>query len=271
VALLAAGCAAAPQAPPSPSVSGVPQRIVSLAPSVTEILFALGAGPRVAACTRNCNYPPEVASLPRVGDMAIDYERLLSIKPDLIIAESITREEDIRRLRELGMTVLRVKSDNLDTYRETLRIIGDATATRPAADKAVRELDQALRQMAARIASVPSERRPRVFLEIQDRPIISVGHDAFVSELVTLAGGRNIFADLSGYPKVDPEWVVQRNPEVVVLTVSQPADFGKRAGFGGLAAVRDSRVYSINPDLVVRPTPRVLQGLRTLADWMQPQ
>lgn len=272
-AWMAAGCSPTPpRGPtPSPSTATLPRRIVSLAPNITEILFALGAGPRVIACTNRCNHPPEAASLPRIGDVTLDFERIVSAGPDLLVAESVTTDKDVARLRSLRLRVLQVNSTTLEGYFETLRILGSHTGTQAQATRLTGSLQRAVERLQKRNQGIPDAQRPRVLVEIQARPLISVGHGTFIDEMVTLAGGSNILADAVGsYPQVDPEAVVVRDPEVVILTLAgDEAAFGRRPGFGNITAVQRHGVHVIDPDLLVRPSPRLEQGLAILASWMR--
>lgn len=257
-----------PSASSASSAEGLPSRIVSLAPNVTEILFALGAGPRVAACTNRCNYPPEVAPLPRIGDVTLDFERILAMAPDLVVAESITTDKDVARLRSLGLNVLKVDSGTLEGYYTTLKTLGERTGTAARATALAASLRRTVERLG-RQAGGPSP--PGVFVEIQARPLIGAGRGTFIDEMVTLAGGKNILSDVAGsYPQIDPEAIVARDPRVVVVTIEgDPEEFGRRPGFSRLTAVRRHAVHVINPDLLVRPSPRLEQGLALLARWIE--
>jgi len=269
---LLAGCQGAPASVAAPSPSATPPaRIISLAPSVTEILFALGAGGRMVGRTTHCNYPPAAASLPAVGDLALDYDRIVALRPDLVITESINRPEIVERLRHLSLRVETVRSGTLAEYRDTLRALGSLTGEDGAARRLVGQLDDVLKDMRARTAALPMDSRPRVFVEIGERPLWTAARGSFIDEMVTLVGGSNVFGDLGEpYPKLDPEAVVARDPEVVVLTASDVSAFRERPGFGAVNAVRSGRVYRIDADLLVRPSPRLVQGIRTLAGWVSP-
>lgn len=262
VLLLAAGCARTTAPPP---VSGPAARIVSLAPSVTEVLFALGAGPRVVACTSTCDYPPQVRTLPRIGSLTLDYDRIVALRPDLVVAEAITPADAVERLQHLGLRVARVQSRTLQAYRETLDTLGRLTGTQAQAGRLARELDDAVAAARARPTSPP-----RVFVEVGDRPLFTVAQGSFIDEMVRLVGGANIFGDLAAeYPKVDPEAVVARDPQVVILTASDVAAFESRPAFATISAVRTHHVFRIDPDLLVRPSPRLRQGLAILARCVQ--
>jgi iron complex transport system substrate-binding protein len=268
LALIASGCGWTAPSTPSPP-SGRPQRIISLAPSVTEILFALGAGRQMAACTRLCNYPPEARRLPRIGDMHIDLEAVVGLAPDLIVAESITPEEIVRRLQALGLPVLQVDSSTLEGYMTTLKVLGQATGHQEEARRLQESLAAKLASLRATRGRIPLRQRPRVFVEIWGRPLQTAGGGTFIDEMVRVAGGSNIFHDVSGYPQVSPEALVARDPEVVLLTTSSVDDFLGFEAFRALSAARAKAVLAIDPDTFVRPSPRLGQGLDALVGAFQ--
>jgi iron complex transport system substrate-binding protein len=261
------GCSR-PLTTPSVAVSpaaAAPRRIVALAPSVTELLYALGVGNRLAGTTAYSDYPPEAARLPRVGDSTLDFERLMALSPDLVVAESITPAEQMRRLRELHLPLLCVDSSTLAGYRDTVRQVAAAVGAEPAGARVLRDLDAAL-AACRQHARTP---RPRVFVEIASRPLMTAAHGTFVDEIVTAAGGMNVFGELDGkYPAVDPEALLARQPQLVVLTDVKPDEFLSMAGLSVLHAPGVA-VQRIDADLLVRPGPRLPLGLQQLADWLR--
>lgn len=262
--LLAHGCVATPPAEPPPLLTPA-RRVVSLAPNTTEILFALGAGAQVVACTNACTWPPEVKTLPRVGDMHIDLERVVAVAPDLVVAEWVTPPELVTRLRALGLRVLQTDSSTLQGYLATLRVLGAATGHTAEASRMRASLEARLAQMRARLRHLPSRQRARVFVEIWSRPLQTAAAGTFIDEMVVLAGGVNVFSELEQYPQVSPEALVMRDPDVVLLTSSSPQEFASRPAFQSLQAVRGGRVFAIDPDTLTRPGPRLGQALDTLS------
>lgn len=268
--LLAAGCTSAPRgAGRAPTVAPV-RRIVSLAPSATEVLFALGAGPQVVACTQSCTYPPEARLLPRVGDMHIDLERVVAAAPDLVVAEWLTSSDVTRRLSALGLTVFQGESATLAGYLDTLRRLGQATGHADAAARLGEGLQRQVGHLRERLRHRPLNRRPRVFVEIWSRPLQTAATGTFIDELVGLAGGINVFHDLEQYPQVSAEALVLRDPDVVLLTSTSPDEFAAHPAFRGLRAVTRRRVFAVDPDTVSRPGPRLSQALDRLTEILRP-
>jgi iron complex transport system substrate-binding protein len=251
------------------AIPGPPQRIVSVAPSVTEILFALGVGPRVVGISDADDYPPPgVRGKPRVGGVALNTERIIALRPDLVIGVAGLQQSQLERLFRLGLPVLAVEARTLEETLSQITLLSRVTGARQAG----RRLVQALRSRAAAVeARVRGRPRPRVFVEIWGEPLQTAGAGTYVDDLLRRAGARNLFADLRGWPQVSPEAVVSRNPEVIVLTYAGRRAVVARPGWRGVTAVRRGRIYELDPDLVSRPGPRLLDGLERLARLLHPE
>jgi len=239
-----------------------PVRLVSLAPNITEILYALGAGTRVVGVTTYCNYPPEVTGTRRVGDFSNpSLERIVTLEPDLVFLTSHEQGPLLSKLEGLGLRAFVVYPQ---TIAELQGMIGEIGALIGCEDEA--------ETLAAEIGGLwkgaAEERRPRVFLEITEDPLMTVGDDSFVGEMIRLAGGENIAHDLPRrYAVISPERVIAADPEVII--VAHPGasreTVGQRLGWGRIEAVRSGRVYDdIDPDLIMRAGPRVVQGVAAL-------
>lgn len=261
-ALLWVSCGSPPAAPPPARAT----RIVCLVPSLTEVLFSLGAGPRVVGVTANDTYPPEVAALPRVGDQATDYERLLSLKPDLVVADPGMQPREISRLRELKLPVLSLPAQSLEGLQQALPELGRATGTEPRARELQQELGRRLEAYRHR------QGRPvRVFVEIWNHPLMTAGSGTYVDELIRLAGGENVYADFSSiYPQVSVEDLLQRQPEAIILTVGELEEARQRPGWSQLKAVQQGRLYKLSSDLLVRPTLRSPEAVEELDRVLHP-
>lgn len=261
------------------------QRIVSTAPSVTEMLYALGLGERVVGVTTFCRYPPEAAAKPKIGDyVRPNLEAIVVLKPDLVVMEAtgIRRAE---RLPALKLNVLEVDDGTLAGIYESLRKIGAAAgvperaaALRSNMQAALEDLRRRTRGLAPRRLLFVSGRTPA---RLED--LIVVGRGSYLNELIEVAGARNAFADVGApYLKVSLEQVLARNPEVIV-------DMGEMAQTAGvseeqkravvtlwerqpaLAAVRERRVFAVAADIFVVPGPRVVEAARALARMVHPE
>lgn len=250
----------------------VPERIISIAPSNTEILFALGLGDRVIGVTDSCDYPAKAKARPKVGSIELDYEKILDMRPDLVVAVGSLQRQAIERLSQLGVTVLAVDPKSIDGVLHAMTLIGKATGAEGRASDLVTSLSLRIERIAAKVATLESSARPRVFVEIWNEPLMTAGPGTFIDELVSAAGGQNIAHDAAGeWPQFSAEAVIERDPEVVVLTNFNRAEALVRPAWWGISAYRAGRVYEVHPDLLVRPGPRLVEGLETLAKLLHPE
>ncbi len=239
------------------------ERIVALAPSITELVYATGAGGKLVAVPRFSDYPPEAAALPLIGDASsIDAERVLSLKPDLIIGwKSGNRLADIARIERLGLRVLVIEPAALSDLPRVLRMIGALAGTAPAAENAARAFEDAVGALQARYAGASTV---RVFYEIWHQPLMTVNRQHMISDVIRLCGGENIFAALPVLtPVVSLEAVIARRPAVVIgggsaMSAEELAALWRQ--HANLAGLRDLPVVWIDPDSIQRQTPRVLRG-----------
>lgn len=252
-------------------------RIVSLTPATTEILFALNLGEEVKGVSSFCSYPPEVRGLEKVGTFSRpNMERILKMKPDLILATGLEQGPALQELRRLGLKVLVSHPATMRELFDSILDIGRSTEREAEAAALVHRLREELREIADRTAALPPERRPTVFVELWDSPLMTAGPGSFIDEMIRLAGGVNIASDAPRpYPLFSPEVVLQRNPDCVLLAymTADPAQvrLEKRFAWNRLAAVRTGRVYGdISPDLILRPGPRLVEGLRELQKRLLP-
>ena len=254
------------------TLSHPPARIISTAPSNTEILFALGLGDKVVGVTDSCDYPPEAKTKPKVGAVELDYERIVAMSPDLVVAVGSLQRQAISRLSELGVAVLAVDPKSIDGVLRAITLIGRATGAQDRASRLVGELRGRIDRVAQKLARLTQSERPRVFVEIWGEPLMTAGPGTFVDELVSAAGGRNIAHDADGeWPVFSAEAVIERDPDVVILTNFNKAEALARRAWQGISAYRTGRVYEVNPDLLVRPGPRLVDGLETLAALLHPE
>jgi iron complex transport system substrate-binding protein len=236
------------------------RRIVSLAPHLTELLYAAGAGGRLVGALEYSDYPPQAKALPRVGsETNIDLEAVLALRPDLIVAwPNAGSVRAINRLADMKLPVFRSEPRELDDIAKTLERLGALAGTEE-------EAKRAARSFRARVAALEQRysKRPvvRVFYQVWDRPLQTVNGDHVITKVMRLCGGENVFAALPLIaPEIDREAVLRANPQVIVS--SSPLD-GWRA-FPGLAAVARNHLYVIPPELIQRHTPRLLEGAERL-------
>jgi iron complex transport system substrate-binding protein len=254
------------------SLSAIPQRIVSLSPSVTEILFAIGAGAQVVGVTEYCNYPPETATRTKVGGFSgitVNVEQIVILKPDLVIVSGEMHERIIALLDGLGIKSFAVEPSTFAQVYTTIETIGRLTGHEAGASRVVAA-------MRAKIMRAQAQRgnreRPGVFWELTDDPLMSTGGGTFINEAISLAGGRNIFEDLSErWPMVSAEQVLLRSPAWILAgddhsAIIDPQVFARRPGWSALPAVRDKHVALVSADMLYRYGPRLADAVLAISN-----
>jgi iron complex transport system substrate-binding protein len=255
------------------TISEHPRRIVSLAPHLTEILFAVGAGPQVVGVTTFCDHPDEVRRLARVGGFSDpSIERVLSLKPDLVLATTVgNRRETVEEMARLGLVVFVAGAEKIRDVPREVRDVGRLVGREAGADRVAREMESRLADISRRIAG----RKPvAVYYQIWDQPFITVSTGSFIDDAITLSGGRNVFAGLGQKnPRVSEEAILASRPEVMVLSAMGREGAGladRWRAHGGVPAVASGRIHIMDSDLLHRPGPRIVQGVERLARWFHP-
>ena len=242
------------------------RRIISLAPHVTELIYAVGAGAQLVGVDSASNYPASVKNLPRIGDYSrVNFERVAALKPNLVIGwASGNRAADIYKLKQMGMTVLLTDAHRLTDVARLLRLIGNVTEHSGAGETSARAFEAGLAKLRVRYRSTPTK---RVFYQVWDKPLMTIGGDHWINDAITLCGGRNIFADLkAASPIVSLEAVVARMPEMIISGSDAPDMRAMWSRFSRLPAVQRRAIHQINADTLHRPTPRLLGGVGVLCD-----
>ncbi|MBI3774040.1 MAG: cobalamin-binding protein [Gammaproteobacteria bacterium] len=238
-------------------------RIVSLAPHVTELLFAAGAGNAVVGAVRYSDFPPEAKQVPMVGDYnALDLETLLSLKPDLIVAwQSGNPASAIERLLKFNIPVFLSEPRRLEDIATNLERLGQLAGTKTSADAASTEFRRQLQRLRANYAAKPLV---TVFYQIWDRPLITLNGAHMISAVLELCGGKNLFSDLPVLaPEVSMESVLKADPAAIIASGSASSEdhgLGQWARWTSLQAVRNKQLYFVEPDTIQRSTPRILSG-----------
>jgi iron complex transport system substrate-binding protein len=290
LALLVAGCGQ-PPAPPPPESSGDagfpitvtdglgrsvtvprrPEKIVSIAPAMTETLFAVGAGPRVAAVTTSDSYPPEVKTLPTVGGFSpktVSTEAVLALRPDLVVTAGKFHQQLAESLARLGLTVVSLEPNTLEEVSSTIELIGRISGCEPRAGEVAADFRRRLAAVRTRTAAAGGS-KPKVLFVLWDDPLQTAGPGTFIGQMITAAGGVNLFADASQqYPRVGDEAVIVRDPDLILAPdhrdaadVNIPSRLVARPGWDRLTAVKHGRVRPVTGDLVNRAGPRLIDGL----------
>jgi iron complex transport system substrate-binding protein len=285
-----AGSGSTPVATPTPMLDfygtpiaippQAPQRIVSLVPSTSEILAALNLQNKVVGVDYYTNYPAAMATKPKVSNANGDYnvEQIVALKPDLVLSYGGETKQYDTQLKNLGMDVVDLPLSNLEQTLQEIDEVGALTHTETTAKALVSQLQQQINQIKHAVAGKPA---PTVLLEVDDstpgKPYV-FGGGSFGDEMAQDADAINIFHNNSsngGYPQVTDEAIISANPQYIILTEEpayggNPALVYKRPGWGVIAAVKEHHVYYVNVDIMQRPGPRLVEGLRCLAQIVHP-
>jgi iron complex transport system substrate-binding protein len=257
------------------ALKGSSQRIVSLAPSNTEVLYALGLGDRVVGVTEYCDYPPEAKLKPKIGGFAnIDLEKVVGLNPDLVLATNIHAPSVVPELEKRGITVVVVEPKNVDDVLSKIAFVGKITGTSDTAVPLTAQMKTRLDVVAAKIAT--AKNKPRVFYEI-DKSLYTPGPGSFIDDMIVKAGGVNVAADAKGsYVQLSPEAIIAQDPQVILLGDMNfgetPDSVKARPGWANISAVKTGRIVPITDENVVaRPSPRIVEGLELIARALYPE
>jgi len=253
-----------------------PKRIVSLAPNITEILFSLGLDEEIVGVSIHCNFPEKAKTKVRVGSyISLDFEKITSLKPDLIIATGAgNTREMVDRLEKLGFQTYAIYPKNFNDILKSIGHIGEVVNR----EKEARGIVEGLRKRSQRVIELTKGlSRPKVFIQIGDAPIVTVGKGSFADDLIRLAGGENIAGkEKEVYPRFGMEEILKRSPEVIVISSMNPkGDYQKIleqwTRWKTIPAVKNGRIHLIDSDLLDRPSPRIIDGLEELARVLHPE
>lgn len=239
-------------------------RIISLAPSVTELVFAAGGGDRLVGVTTYCNFPEQANSIGKVGDtMTPNLERIIALRPQLVIVSTASQMESlVEKLGRSDIAVYVLVADDIDKIAGSIRTLGELFGTQVTADRAAGDLTERLAKL--RESQVGSE-PVNVFVQISREPLFTIGIDSFLTNAIAAAGGRSVTSNLSSaYPKISKESAAKLDPSVIVLSESDD-NREPNAAFSRSRAVKEGRVIKINADLLSRPGPRLIDALEQLS------
>ncbi|MEA5086181.1 MAG: ABC transporter substrate-binding protein [Methanocorpusculum sp.] len=261
-------------------IENQPQTIVSLAPTNTEIIFALGLGDKVAGVTEYCNYPTEALAIQKIGGYAtVNIEKIVAADPDIIFANPKNGQENIDSLRQLGYTVIVIQSDSVEGTYDAIRMIGACTNTTSEAESIISGMQLRIRAITDKLKGITE--KPTVMHAMSVESFWVSGSNTFQNELITLAGGTNAFADVKGWGTITLEKLLTTDPEIILV------DSGSKMGttgentiqkafltdpqLSGITAVKNKAVYVMDSDTFDRGGPRIVISLEQLAQILHPE
>lgn len=262
------------------TLTNVPTRIVSLAPSNTEIVCALNACDKLIGIDQFSDYPAQVTTLPKLSDgFNPNYEQIIAAKPDLILVAAISSPDVLKKFDELGVPALAVGGINssFESVKQDIQLVGQALGAQTQANQIIAAMDKKIAAVQAKIANAKS--KPRVFWELDAtdpaKPF-TPGPGTFIHEIILLAGGENIAGNAaSPYVQINTEEVIRADPQVIIMSDAAygvpPESVGERPGWNVITAVKENKVFPIDDNLVSRPGPRVAEGLEAAAKLIHPE
>lgn len=251
-----------------------PERMVSIGPSITAFLFALGAGPRVVGVDDFSDEPAEAATREHVGGIKVNFEKVVALKPDLVLSVKFS-DGTIEKLAGAGLMVLVVDPQTTGDVARTAILLGRAVGSD--GDAMARDIQKRVDDVRSKTSSVAT--KPRVYHEIDasdPTKIFTVGPGSYIQDLIEIAGGQNIAARAaSAYPQLSAEEILRSDPEIIVLAAAdysaKPEQVAARAGWSVLSAVKNKRIVTIAPNLINRPGPRVGEAAEAYARLVHPE
>jgi len=259
------------------TLESVPERIVSIAPSPTEILFAIGAGPQIVGVDNYSDYPAETANLTKVGDYTLNLETIISLQPDLIVGGDLVPLAQLEQLESQGIPYVLLADRTLEDVLKTIRLAGVITGHVTEADQVAAALSERIDAVKAKTLA-PDVVKPRVYIEYDEfMGLWTYGPGSFGDDLITVAGGLNIAHNTSSeYPMVESEFVIAQNPEIIVYTTGPWSTLSEdtylnRPGWDTIDAVIDSNIHDMDANLLSRYGPRIVDCLEQLAKIIHPE
>ena len=253
-----------------------PKKIVSLAPNITEILFSLGLDQEIVGVSTHCNFPEKAKRKIRVGSyISLDFEKIVSLKPDLIIATGAGNTRDmVERLERLGFPTYVIFPKNVADVIRSIGHLGQLVGREKEGMEIIQEMKKRRERVVELTRGLP---RPRVFLQIGEAPIVTVGKNSFADDLIRLAGGANVAGnEKKMYPRFGMEEILKRSPEVILISSMNPMGNYQKAlqewsRWKTIPAVKNGRIHLIDSDLMDRPSPRIIEGLEEIARILHPE
>ncbi|NSW75707.1 MAG: cobalamin-binding protein [Candidatus Atribacteria bacterium] len=254
------------------------QRIISLSPANTEIIFALGLGDRLIGVTSYCNYPKEAQTKEKVGNVTeIDLERVVRLEPDLVLAGSLTPREVVDKLEELGIRVFVLDAHTIEEVFEDIGKVAILAGIENEGEEFVKILRDELTQITQKVIMLPAEQKPRLLHVIWHDPIWTAGRNTFIDEFIRLGGGVNVVSDLEGYITLSLEELLRRNPDVITVVSAHGSEaisydfLLSDERLQAVRAIQERKVFLVDSDLVSRPGPRVVEALAVFARILHPE
>ncbi len=259
------------------TITKQPERIISLSPANTEILFALGLGEKVVGITNVCNYPSQTKEKEKIGDYDNpNLEKIIELEPDLILASHGNPIELINQLEELSYAIMYLNPKNIDHIISSITTVGKMTGNDEEAAKLTKEMEERIEAVLAETSSLLENNRPRVLYVVWYKPLWTAGSGTFIDELIQKAGGINIAGDVAGWPQMNLETVIEKNPQVIIIGYSEDQPklieaVRNESTLDQTDAFKNNQIHTIDTDIVSRTSPRIVNALEEMAKIIHPE
>ncbi len=258
-------------------ISTSPERVISLSPSNTEIVFAIGLGGNIVGVTDYCNYPEEALEKEKVGGFSSpNLETILSLEPDLVLAGNM-HEEQVQKLEEMDIPVLVLAPESVEEVFEAIKLVAEATGQEEEAEVVISNIKNRLEAVQEKLDLLPKENRVRVYYEVYSDPIMTAGGSSLISEVIYLAGGKNIFVDVKEkFPQISAEVVIERDPQFILFPNYHGSEEFKgellteRPLWREITAVKEDNVFRVSDDIISRPGPRLVDAVEEVFGILYP-
>lgn len=254
-----------------------PERIISMAPANTEILFALGLGEKVVGITNVCNYPSQTSEKEEIGDYDNpSLEKIIELEPDLILASHGNPTELIDQLEELNYTVVGLKPQNIDDIISSISMVGKITGKVKESAKLTEEMEERIEAVLSKTSNLVENNRPKVLYVVWYKPLWTAGSGTFIDELIQKAGGINIAGDIAGWPQMNLEIVIEKNPQLIIIGYSEDQPeliqaVRNESTLDQTDAFKNNQIHTIDTDIVSRTGPRIVDALEEMAKIIHPE
>lgn len=246
------------------------QKVITLAPHITELVYAAGAGHKIIGTVRSSNFPIQAKQIHKIGDgLNINVEHLLTLKPDIVYAwqDNFANQKLAEKLKPFGVEVLYSAPTSIKDIPNQVRVIGKQLNTITEANTHAQALENDIENLKAKFAN---DAKLKVFIEIGTKPIYTLGNDNLTNSALNLCNLSNIFAEsIAVAPTVNPEQVMQLNPDIIIITNKNVSNFAKRTRYWqdlGLKAAKNHYIYTIDPDQLLRPAPRLIEATQKICE-----
>lgn len=255
-----------------------PERIVSLSPSNTDMLYALGLGDRIVGVTSFCDYPEDAKSKPKIGGFADpNMELIMKAEPDLVVANSL-HAEAVKQLEGLGVPVIIVDALDINDVLKVIEVLGKATGSSDKAGDIISKMEQKIKEISNKVADLPENEKPRVYFEIWHDPLTTGGKESFLNNLIETAGGKNVASDVNkDWIVYSPEVLLSKDPQIIIYishfsSEQTLKEIRSRSGWQDISAVKNNHIYKFpDENIVIRPGTRIVEGLEILARMFHPE